>query len=398
MQTLSIKKGQIKKEIRIPTSKSYANRALILASIHKDSVIIKDLPEATDVTILIDCLKKIGLKTRSQNVFFCIDNSFPECELPGNIEIDVGEGGTTARFLAAMLLLGKSEYCLRLGERLKVRPWDDFIRFANEHGAKVRLEDDLLFIQGPISLPEEIEIDCSKTTQFATAFELLSLRTGSRVTPVNMNSSQSYWAMNERIIQEIDGTKTFEVPGDWSSASYPMAFAALNHPVIFPELRFDPLQADAKFFILLEQFNCLTAEGDNLKVSPCDIAENIVLNVQDCLDLVPTLGYFFSHIPGTHRLRGIENLIHKESDRLQEVINLLGVFSRNAYRDDNDLVIEGKRDLCHEEKNLVMPNDHRMVMVATLFLLHHSGGTVSPKDAVSKSYPSFFEIMEDLSV
>lgn len=395
MQTLSIKKGQIKKEIRIPTSKSYANRALILASLYEDSVIIKDLPEATDVTILIDCLKKIGLNIRSQNVFLSVDSSFPECELPGPVDIDVGEGGTTARFLAAMLLLGKSEYRLRLGDRLKVRPWDDFISFSNKYGAKVRLDDDVLFVQGPIKLPKEIEVDCSKTTQFATAFELLSHCTGSKVTPVNMNSSQSYWAMNERIIQEISLTKTFEVPGDWSSASYPMAFAALNHSVIFPELRFDPLQADAKFFILLEQFNCLTAEGDNLKVSPCEVEENIVLNVQDCLDLVPTLGYFFAHIPGVHRLRGIENLIHKESDRLQEVIKLLSAFSRHAYREENDLVIEGKKDICPEAKDLVMPNDHRMVMVATLFLLHHSGGTVTPQNAVLKSYPSFFEILED---
>lgn len=395
MQTLSIKKGKIKDTIRIPTSKSYGNRALILASLYKDSVIIKDLPQASDVTILIDCLKKIGLEIRSQNVFLSVDNSFPECELPGPIELDVGEGGTTARFLAAMLLLGKSEYRLRLGERLKVRPWEDFILFSQKHGAKVRLEDDILFIQGPISLPKEIEIDCSKTTQFATAFELISLRTGAKVKPVNMNSSQSYWAMNEKIIEEMAQTKTFEVPADWSSASYPMAFASLNHPVTFPELRFDPLQADAKFFILLEQFNCLTAEGDNLRVSPCNISENIVLNVEDCLDLVPTLGYFFGHIPGTHRLRGIANLVHKESDRLHEVIKLLGIFSRNAYQDENDLVIEGKRDLCHETKNLVMPNDHRMVMVATLFLLHHAGGTVTPQDAVLKSYPSFFEILED---
>src|SRR5690606_35936529 len=181
MQTLSIKKGKIKDTIRIPTSKSYGNRALILASLYKDSVIIKDLPQASDVTILIDCLKKIGLEIRSQNVFLSVDNSFPECELPGPIELDVGEGGTTARFLAAMLLLGKSEYRLRLGERLKVRPWEDFILFSQKHGAKVRLEDDILFIQGPISLPKEIEIDCSKTTQFATAFELISLRTGAKV-------------------------------------------------------------------------------------------------------------------------------------------------------------------------------------------------------------------------
>ena len=398
MQTLSIKKGGIKSSIRIPTSKSYANRALILAAIFDDSVIIKDLPEATDVTILIDCLHQIGLTSRKQEAFFSIDNSFPECEKNVPVTLDVGEGGTTARFLAGMLLLGKQQYFLKLGERLKIRPWDDFINFANTHGAKVSLKDDMLSIQGPIDLPEEVEIDCSKTTQFASAFQLLTIRTKTNVLPKNLKTSQSYWIMTEKIIQEISATKTFEVPADWSSASYPLAFAALNQTVIFPELRFDPVQADSKFFILLEQFKCLKASGDDLTVFPCEINENIILNVQDCLDLVPTLGYYFGHIPGTHRLKGIENLVHKESDRLQEVIDLLGAFGKKAYTEGNDLIIHGDPARLDTKVDLVMPNDHRMVMVGTLFLLHHGGGTISPRDAVLKSYPSFFEILADQTV
>jgi 5-enolpyruvylshikimate-3-phosphate synthase len=34
-----------------------------------------------------------------------------------------------------------------------------------------------------------------------------------------------------------------------------------------------------------------------------------------------------------------------------------------------------------------------MVMTGTLFLLHHGGGTISPSEAVCKSYPDFFNLI-----
>jgi 5-enolpyruvylshikimate-3-phosphate synthase len=43
--------------------------------------------------------------------------------------------------------------------------------------------------------------------------------------------------------------------------------------------------------------------------------------------------------------------------------------------------------------DLDLPDDHRMVMTGTLFLLYHNGGTIRPAEAVNKSYPSFFEII-----
>ena len=120
----------------------------------------------------------------------------------------------------------------------------------------------------------------------------------------------------------------------------------------------------------------------------------VKFDVSDCLDLVPTLGYFLSHIEGIHRLIGISNLVHKESDRLTEVIKLLSHFNRKAWSEGGVLYIEGKRDIETNCPTLSMPNDHRMVMTAALFLRHHSGGEVGPKEAVLKSYPDFFELFE----
>lgn len=393
MQSLQLHRGKLKEKVSVPSSKSYANRGLILASLIQPSPKLKDLPAATDVTVLLDCLSKIGLNIQSSCGEVQFLNSFPECEAAKPQPIHVGEGGTTARFLAGMLLLGRSKYSLILGERLKERPWQEFIDFVQKYGAKASLQGNTLTLQGPISLPEEIEVDCSKTTQFATAFQLLSIVTKSFVRPVNLHSSQSYWVMTEKLVREFSGFTTYAIPKDWSSASYPMAFAALNHKIEFPGLFPDQFQADSKFFELLKEFGCVETDEKKIVVKPIQKHHAVKMNVSDCLDLVPTLVYFLSHVEGQHELSGVENLVHKESDRLSEVIKLAGNFGRRVSTDGKKLFLEGSTKRSDKPVDLKMPDDHRMVMAGSLFLLHHGGGTIGPQEAVSKSYPDFFEII-----
>ena len=75
-------------------------------------------------------------------------------------------------------------------------------------------------------------------------------------------------------------------------------------------------------------------------------------------------------------------------------MKLLGLFNRKATTDGEKLFIQGKREVFMNTPVLQMPMDHRMVMAGALFLLHHSGGEVGPREAVLKSYPDFFEIIE----
>lgn len=392
MVNLSIKKGSLLKEVLVPPSKSYANRALILSALIKSPITLFQVPKATDVTILVDCFKKIGLSVKENLRSLEIQNSFPECEKKG-MRLEVGEGGTTARFLAAMLLLGKETYELVLAGRLKDRPWNEFIDLVRALGGTIDLKGNILTLKGPITLPEELEVDCSKTTQFATALQLLTIRTHSEIIPLNLNTSQSYWLMTKEMVKSLVSKNEYRIPLDWSSASYPLAFAALNHSISFPGLHFDELQADSKFYGILKSLGALKETDAGIEIHPIMNAQSLTLDVTDALDLVPTLGYFLSHIEGIHILRGVKNLVFKESDRLNEVIKLLSVFDKKAEHSGDDLIIHGSASKLKEEKKLELPHDHRMIMAGTLFLLHHGGGSVAPAEAVQKSYPEFFDII-----
>jgi 3-phosphoshikimate 1-carboxyvinyltransferase len=388
MPTLRIDKGGILPSVTIPSSKSYANRALILASLNKSPVTIENLPEAEDVVHLISALKDIGLEVEQSGEEVIIRNSFPECE-KGDREIEVGEGGTTARFLATMLLLGKKKYFLKLGQRLKARPWQEFLEITKKLGAFAELKDDVLTVQGPLTAPSALEVDCSRTTQFATGLDLILGR--SKVIPKNLESSQSYWAMNAPMIEHFQKHNHYRVPADWSSAAFPMVFAALNHKVHFPGLTEDPFQADSKLTGVLQNLDSLEANKIGMTVSPVTKRQNVKLDMSDCLDLFPAMTFLVSHVEGKHELTGLANLAHKESDRMKEMEKLLSAFERKYQSTEKSITIEGSNKICGP-KDLHLPDDHRIVMAAALFLRHHSGGSLDHAESVNKSYPGFFEI------
>ncbi len=394
MKSLKVKKGELPSIIHIPSSKSYANRMLILASLNKGPFQLDNLPAASDVIHLIHSLEQVGLLIERNGNSLTVINSFPQCERDLANEISVGEGGTTARFLAAMLVKGSRPYTLLLGPRLSQRPWDEFINFVNQYGGKAKLLERRLYLQGPLNLPKKVRVDCSRTTQFASAV-MMSFSSRTEVIPENMNSSHSYWNLTLQNILDMQKSEVYSIPLDWSSASYPLAYAALAQKTEFPGLKFDPFQSDAKFFNILKSFSAIESYEGGIRVNPVKEPRSIEVDVSDCLDLVPALAFFLSHIEGRHILKGVSNLVHKESDRLTEVMKLLKKFERIAGTEGDDLLIEGSKLILTTPQDLILPDDHRMVMTAGMFLRLHAGGSLTPAEAVDKSYPGFFNLFLD---
>src|SRR3989339_1533417 len=101
--------------IVVPTSKSYANRLLILAATDPREIHLKNLPPSSDVTAMIRCLQQVGvIIERYEGNSVIVKNCFPECEVQNNqiTELLTGDGGTTNRFLLAFLARGKCRYRL----------------------------------------------------------------------------------------------------------------------------------------------------------------------------------------------------------------------------------------------------------------------------------------------
>jgi 3-phosphoshikimate 1-carboxyvinyltransferase len=392
--------GPFKKTITIPTSKSHANRILILAALCKEEVIIKNLPSSSDVSIMIACLKKIGLMVEEKANEVRISNSFPACEKRGDIiRLDTGDGGTTNRFLWGLLARGKNKYLIEADAGFKKRPQDDLLDALKILGVKILDEKDCWFsLQGPMTGEKQasLEVDCAKSTQFASSLLMATYDIPITVKEKNLETSELYLAMTKDYIEKIKkGERSFTIPVDFSSASYPLALAALTGEVTIKNaLALDPYQADGELVTLLKKMGAkveLSSEGLHVGKTKLNA---ISIDAKSFPDLVPTLMFLCSYAEGESKISNVKVLRHKESDRLEEMFKILRLFKVSfSYDEKIDLLkIMGSSDLVEFVHHEPFP-DHRMIMVTYLFMRKNSGGVVYNSSHVKKSFPDFFEVM-----
>ncbi|EQC46842.1 3-phosphoshikimate 1-carboxyvinyltransferase [Bacteriovorax sp. Seq25_V] len=391
------------KVISIPTSKSFANRALILASICKDPVVINEISESSDVKNLIKCLRQVGLDIEESESSVIVKNSFPSCEYETSseeiVDILTGDGGTTNRFLIPLLALGKNRYNLIPSEKMKDRPMDEMDKILRDLSVDVvRNEHTWFTLQGPLKLHKHvIEVDCSISTQFATGLALVLDQFHAEVEPLNLSTSTPYWEMTLNLIERFRTERVFDNPVDFSSLGYPLAFAATAGEVRVTNCRgIDRYQADSIIIKLLENLGVsLSFERDGINVRHVGRLSGFQLDCFDCPDLIPTLCFLAAYAEGNTIIRGVEVLKYKECDRLEEMLHMLAEFKVEAYHDEetDSLIIVGREPI-EEEVDYNPPVDHRMAMVAYLFQRYNGGGKLFNYHSVDKSFNTFFDIME----
>src|SRR5690606_27356567 len=96
-------------------------------------------------------------------------NSFPECEEENSspLVVNCGYGGTTTRFLAALLALGKRRYYLEAEGYMRTRPMSEIVKPLSELGVEAVFggEEAWLVINGPVrNKSEQLDVDASRST------------------------------------------------------------------------------------------------------------------------------------------------------------------------------------------------------------------------------------------
>lgn len=401
MNIIKITSTNISEKVTCPTSKSYAARALIYASLKNEPVTLINLPKAQDTLDLMSCLKRVGLKfSSSKENEITITNHFPACELTEReVELELGEGGTTSRFLIPLLALGKCNYKLLLSQQMKARPMQELYTSLRELGVSV-LEKELIILQGPIKSLTQTLIDCEKSSQFASGFKLIQDFSQFEMKLVNLSLSKKYFDLTNYVISEMRQKKRYIIPADFSSAGYFIAYALFSETSLIENIQaLDHHQADSILVEILNDAGAnITISELGLLVSGNSASELIGLKVDGdkCIDLIPTLFFIAAHIAAKSTFTNVSGLIHKESDRLSEMLKILDVFNVEYIYDSgkDEVVIMGKMvdSYCRlsEDFFITPAADHRMLMIATLFTKLRGGGRVGNAHAVAKSFPDFF--------
>ena len=388
---------QYYKKITIPTSKSRANRMLFLAAITPGKIVLSNVPESSDVMDMIYSLKAIGLQIDIEKHQVTINNSFPECENDSNekiVRVECGYGGTSTRFLAALLTLGSKTYHLEPSGHMRSRPMQEMIKPLQQLGVHVELntENTWLEIQGPVTNKlETIDVDTSRSTQFASAIAMTMSLWGGDANPIEMSASEDYFKMTADCITKARQSN-WVIPIDFSSLSYPIALAALKGKVeILNYTGRDHLQPDSIFIDILKEMGAHISESESSLI--VTKAEKLKGWSGDCSgfpDLVPTLCFVNSFAKESASLNKLEVLKHKECDRFEEMKTILNLFER-AFQATKDSITTELTTIMAPFVKYHAPDDHRMIMVAALFMKMLGGGEIHNWQHIKKSYPYFFE-------
>ena len=170
-----------------------------------------------------------------------------------------------------------------------------------------------------------------------------------------------------------------EVEGDYSNAAFLEALALMGGDVTVTGLSPKSLQGDR---VYLNYFRELAAGFATL-----DVAE--------CPDLAPILMAVAAECHGA-RLTGTARLRLKESDRGVVMAEELSKLGAKIEVGEQEIIVHPST-LSAPREIISGHNDHRIVMALSTLLVRY-GGEIEGAEAVAKSMPDFFELLETTGV
>ncbi len=388
-----IKKSKAKGRISAPPSKSMAHRLLICASLNAGSR-VSNIAFSKDIEATLSCLKALGADyaINGDEITF-LKSINPQ----DGAVLNCLESGSTLRFMIPICLCFNKEITLIGSERLFERPLSVYDKIAQNEGIKFIKGKNSLKLCGRLkggkyTVRGDISSQFISGLMFALAIlgkeSQIVLKTELQSAPyvyMTMNALNGFGANIESssdgfyIHESIISSGTFVNEGDWSNAAFLDVFNLLGGEVSVEGLFEESLQGDK---IYREYFSEIS-KG------------KAVLDIKNCPDLGPILIALMAMLGGG-RLIGTERLKIKESDRgaaMKEELLKLGVEIELG----DDFINIPCCKLKKPNAPLFGHNDHRIVM-SLVPILSLIGGEIEGAEAVSKSYPDYFERIKELGI
>jgi 3-phosphoshikimate 1-carboxyvinyltransferase len=395
--------------INLPSSKSISNRLLILKFLHPKRISISNLSSADDTVLLEKLLHLVGenLNTRSAKI----------------LRLNVGNSGTTMRFLTAMLSVTPGSYVLHGHPRMAERPVRVLVEALREMGADIQyLEKNgflPLFIKGRNLLSNEIRVDASESSQHISALLLIStvLSGGLNIYMNRYAVSRPYIDMTckileicgfpaiwqEELIRVFPPKKTkadLTIEADWSSASfwYGMMALATEGEIFFPGLIRTGIQGDESVIDLFRLLGVNSVEAeDGLFISKGKPEKGLLeWDFRDSPDIsVPTI--VACAMAGRKVVfRGLGGLRIKESDRIESLRSELQKFNADLIPSSGGTWSLKPAKTKKKKVKLNAHADHRIAMAFMIPSMTGIEMEITDPEVVSKSYPGFWKDMQQL--
>lgn len=380
-----------------PPSKSMAHRMLMGAGLSDGTSVIRNIDLSEDIKATLGILEALGCQ-------YSIDGKTVTMQGIGGRKVKAGcpldtkESGSTLRFFIPVLLSGGGKSRLTGAKSLFARPLSIYEEICKEQGISFYKDETSLELEGQLQAAH-YKIPGNISSQFITGllYALPLLKADSVLEIIPPFESKAYVEMTLEALERygirikregdtfyIAGNQKYQaadgmVEGDYSNAAFLDAFNLIGGDVKVEGLKEDSLQGDQ---IYRHYYKFLMEDSPEI-----DIAE--------CPDLGPILIGMAAAKHGAV-LTGTRRLKIKESDRGTVMAQELKKFGIQVDVLENRIVVQDS-ELQVPKEMLCSHNDHRIAMtLATLCTI--TGGTIDGCDAVNKSFPGYYETIQNLGI
>lgn len=434
--------------LTIPSSKSFAQRAIIAAALASGVSRLSGYSACGDNESAISVARSLGAEVREEGS--CLEIKGIAAE-PGCLEINslhTGESGLLTRLMIPLLPVLSTSPVRITGDRtLLGRPMKGAGEMMSCFGISLESESDdcriPLTVSGPVRTGQT-EISGKHGSQLISGL-LMSLPLAGKYSKITVKDPKSIpymfitldvmkkfgvkagsemqggndfmesggdWSLCDEIIFKIRPGQRykaadFAIEGDWSSAANFLVAGAVFGKVTLEGLDTTSLQADLSVMdILMEAGASLSQTGGN--TGPVTVQRApltaFTVDASNCPDLFPIISVLAAFCQGTSRISGVGRLAHKESDRGKAILDMLHRMGVEARTDGDVLEIEGHSLTSRLLEGRLLKggrytscHDHRMVMALKVAELGADGPVViDDTECVAKSFPTFFELFGKL--
>lgn len=410
--------GRVQATVEIPGSKSYTNRAIVCACLADGRSVLRNASSCEDTRLLIDALGEIAFTIseapdRKELIVEGLNGEIPA----RRANLDLGNAGTSIRFLMSFLALSHGDFVLDGDERMRQRPVDDLLVALNHLGCRALSVRNNgcppVVIVGSGLRGGRVEVSGDRSSQFVSSLLLaapyasgpieLAVRGKMVSRPYIQMTLQTMAAFGVRaeeaagrdeVVYHVPGgqayrASTYAVEPDASGATYFWALAAITGGRVFtPGFSKESLQADIRFLDFLSKMGAQVEWRDGgVEVVGGDL-NGIDADLGDLPDAVPTLAVTALFAKGTTTIRGVPHLRIKESDRIAALRKELEKLGAAVEEREDGLEI---RPGTFRGATIETYSDHRIAMSFAIAGAARGGVRVEDPACVRKSFPDFFD-------
>ncbi|HEX8315408.1 MAG TPA: 3-phosphoshikimate 1-carboxyvinyltransferase [Flavisolibacter sp.] len=417
---VTISPATIKGTITAPASKSAMQRACAAALLKGGHTVLQNPGISADDKAALEIIQQLGARVQHENGNVLIDSHGVE---PVSNEINCGESGLSSRMFASIAALSKTPVTINGQGSLLKRPFSFFTEVLPQLGVECNSQNGLLplEVKGPLQ-PANIEIDGSLSSQFLTGLLFAYSAAGAQDVAITVKdlNSKPYIDLTLQVMKDfglpVPANENYEsfqfksqptdrltsqsinysVEGDWSGGAFLLVAGVIAGDIIVKGLDVFSSQADKAVLQPLMQTGAhISIEEDQIHVRKSKL-KAFHFNATDCPDLFPPLVALAAYCDGTSVIEGVHRLTHKESNRaltLQEEFGKMGV---EILLQEDMMVIKGQGKIIGADVH--SRHDHRIAMACAVAALGAQGDTtIEEAEAVNKSYPQFWEHLQNLS-